>query len=131
MDYGPVAGPGAWYGRELARRGDWIRSFSAAEVREIEAAVRAVQRAQVPFTGLTPATFPLPTLDWLNLVESGIFDSASWPNPRETEYGLYPHPALRLLDSFDADRHRGLFQEMRQALRPRLAFRRCENVGAA
>ena len=67
------------------------------------------------------AAFPLPTLDWLNLVESGVFDSASWPNPRETEYGLYPHPALRLLDSFDADRHRALFQEMRQALRPRLA----------
>jgi hypothetical protein len=62
MDYGPVAGPGAWYGRELARRGDWIRTFSAAEVREIEAAVRGVQRAQVPFTSLTSLTFPLPTL---------------------------------------------------------------------
>jgi hypothetical protein len=66
------------------------------------------------------AAFPLPTLDWLELTESGVFDSASWPEVRETQYGLYPHPALRLLQSFDPTRYRALFAEMRDALRPRL-----------
>lgn len=67
------------------------------------------------------AEFPLPTLDWLAMTESGVFDSASWPEVRETEYGLYPHPALRLLHSFDADRYRAQFATLRDLLRPRLA----------
>jgi LmbE family N-acetylglucosaminyl deacetylase len=67
------------------------------------------------------AEFPLKTLDWLAMVESGVFDSASWPEVRETEYGLYPHPALKLLHSFDPDRYRAQFGKMREALRPRLA----------
>lgn len=67
------------------------------------------------------AAFPLPTLDWLQMVESGVFDSASWPNARETEYGVYPHAALRVMDSFDAARYRRQFDEMRDLLRPRLA----------
>lgn len=67
------------------------------------------------------AAFPLPTLDWLQMVESGVFDSASWPTPRETAYGVYPHRALRVLDSFDPDRYRRQFDEMRSLLRGRLA----------
>lgn len=66
------------------------------------------------------AAFPLPTLDWLEMTESGVFDSASWPEVRETEYGLYPHRALRVLQSFDPDRYRAQFGAMREALRPRL-----------
>lgn len=67
------------------------------------------------------AAFPLPTLDWLQMVESGVFDSASWPTPRETAYGVYTHRALRVLNSFDADRYRRQFDEMRDLLRVRLA----------
>lgn len=67
------------------------------------------------------AAFVLPTLDWLQMVESGVFDSASWPTPRETKYGVYPHRALRLLDSFDPDRYRRQFGELRDLLRGRLA----------
>jgi LmbE family N-acetylglucosaminyl deacetylase len=66
------------------------------------------------------AAFPLKTLDWLEMTESGVFDSASWPEVRETEYGLYPHPALRVLRCFDADRYRAQFGALREALRPRL-----------
>jgi LmbE family N-acetylglucosaminyl deacetylase len=66
------------------------------------------------------AAFPLKTLDWLEMTESGVFDSASWPDVRETEYGLYPHPALRVLRSFDAGRYRAQFEALREALRPRL-----------
>lgn len=67
------------------------------------------------------AAFVLPTLDWLQMVESGVFDSASWPTPRETEYGVYPHRALRLLQSFDPDRYRRQSGELRDLLRGRLA----------
>lgn len=67
------------------------------------------------------AAFPLPTLDWLELPETGVFDSASWPEVRETEYGLYPHPALRILDHFNADQYRATFGKLSEALRPRFA----------
>lgn len=67
------------------------------------------------------AAFPLPTLDWLALPETGVFDSASWPEVRETDYGLYPHRVLRILDHFNPDQYRAQFGTLREALRPRLA----------
>ena len=77
-------------------------------------------------TGRTEAmaAFPLETLDWLEMTESGVFDSASWPEPKETEYGLYPHRMLGLLESFDPDRYRRQFDMLRDALRERLAGKR-------
>lgn len=63
------------------------------------------------------AAFPLRTLEWLEMVEAAVFDSASWPNARETAYGVYPHPQLRVFDSFDPDRYRRQFGEMRDRLR--------------
>ncbi len=66
------------------------------------------------------AAFPLPTLDWLEMTESGVFESASWPEARETAFGLYPHPVLRVLQSFDPARYRAQFDTMRDLLRPRL-----------
>jgi hypothetical protein len=65
--------------------------------------------------------FPLPTLDWLALPEIGVFDSASWPEVRETDYGLYPHRALRILDHFNPDAYRATFGKLTEALRPRFA----------
>ena len=62
MHYEPVGGPGVWYGRELARRDDWIRHFTGAEIAELEAAIAAARGAGVPIAGLTPQSFPLPTL---------------------------------------------------------------------
>lgn len=66
------------------------------------------------------AEFPLPTLDWLEMTEAGVFDSASWPNPRETTFGLYPHPALRVMTSFDPERYRAQFGLMQDKLRSHL-----------
>jgi hypothetical protein len=60
MDYEPVSGPGVWYGREQAKRDDWIRRFSGGELAEIDAAVRAAR--DVPMEQLSPANFPLPRL---------------------------------------------------------------------
>jgi LmbE family N-acetylglucosaminyl deacetylase len=63
------------------------------------------------------AEFPLPALKWLAMIEAGSFDSASWPNPRETGYGLYLHPSLRVMDSFDPDRYRAQYAVLRDRLR--------------
>ena len=63
------------------------------------------------------AAFPLPGLDWLEMVEAGSFDSASWRHPRETEYGLYLHPSLRVMWSFDPVRYRAQFSELQDRLR--------------
>jgi hypothetical protein len=62
MHYEPVGGPGVWYGRELARRDDWIRHFTGPEIAELEAAIAAARGAGVPIAGLTAQSFPLPTL---------------------------------------------------------------------
>jgi hypothetical protein len=62
MPSGPVSGPGLWYGRDLQRRTDWIRHFNAAELAEIDAAVRAFRAGGTPLTDISPATFPLPAL---------------------------------------------------------------------
>jgi hypothetical protein len=60
MHYVPVSGAGVWYGADLAARTDWMRPFSAAEIAEIDAAVRAARG--IPFEELSPATFRLPRL---------------------------------------------------------------------
>ncbi len=59
MEYAPIAGPGVWYGGELARRDDWIRHFAGAEIAEVEDAVRGFRGA---LENMTPEGFPLPRL---------------------------------------------------------------------
>ncbi|HLQ19713.1 MAG TPA: hypothetical protein VK146_12115 [Tabrizicola sp.] len=72
------------------------------------------------------AAFPLPTLEWLEMVEASVFGSASWPNARETEYGLYPHRALKALTHFDPERYRRQYGELRDRLR--VSLRGMKNV---
>jgi len=60
MNYEPVAAAGVWYGRDLSRRGDWIRHFTATELDEIDAAVHGSKN--IPLDQLSPASFPLPRL---------------------------------------------------------------------
>jgi len=62
MHYEPVAGPGVWYGRDLARRDDWIRPFAPRELDEIDAAVRMFTRTGNGVETLSPSSFPLPSL---------------------------------------------------------------------
>ena len=57
-----VSGPSVWYGRDLQRRTDWLRSFSAAELAELDAAVRAFKASGAPLAGISPGSFPLPSL---------------------------------------------------------------------
>ncbi len=62
MDYEPVAGPGVWYGRELSGREDWIRHFSAAEIAEIESAVRSFFSSRIPIPEISREKFAMPTV---------------------------------------------------------------------
>jgi len=61
-NFGPVSGPGVWYGRDLQSRTDWIRHFSAAELAELDAAVRAFKASGAPLAEIARASFPLPGL---------------------------------------------------------------------
>lgn len=57
-----LTGPTVWVGAEMARRGDWIESLSAAEVDEIAAAAEPLVRREADLAQLTREQFPLPTL---------------------------------------------------------------------
>ncbi len=61
-DFGPIAGPSVWYGHDLQGRTDWIRRFSAAELAELDAAVRAFKASGARLEEIAPANFPLPAL---------------------------------------------------------------------
>ena len=62
MAFEKVAGPGVWYGRDLQKRTDWIRAFSAAELAELDAASRAFKASGARLADISPANFPLPQL---------------------------------------------------------------------
>lgn len=62
MPPGVVSGPGVWYGRDLQRRSDWIRTFGAAELAELDSAVRAFASSGKPLTDISPSSFALPRL---------------------------------------------------------------------
>ena len=59
-------GPSAWYGPELAARGGWIETLSAAEIDELAAVAQPwlarFDRDARALNELTPGDFPLPTL---------------------------------------------------------------------
>jgi len=59
---GPMRGPAVWYGRDLQSRTDWIRTFSPAELAELDTAVRAFKAGGLPMTEISPGSFPLPAL---------------------------------------------------------------------
>jgi hypothetical protein len=63
MPTGPISGPSVWRGADLAqRRAEWIRAFSAAELGELDAAIRTYQAGGKDLAKLAPENFSLPTL---------------------------------------------------------------------
>jgi hypothetical protein len=57
----PITGPQAWLGRDLAASTEWIRHFQPAEIEEIDAALRGVQRRGLVWPKFGREDFPLPT----------------------------------------------------------------------
>jgi len=54
--------PSAWKAEELRHDPSWIYALTAAEIAEIEAALKAANAAGVPPLEIRPENFPLPTL---------------------------------------------------------------------
>jgi hypothetical protein len=62
MPPGAITGPGVWYGRDLQSRTDWIRHFDAAELADLDRAVRAYKAAGTPLEEMAAERFALPVL---------------------------------------------------------------------
>ena len=62
MNYVPVAGPGAWYGRDLDRDRTWIRALTPAEVAQIERATQSFLQSGIGPERIAPENFPLASL---------------------------------------------------------------------
>jgi hypothetical protein len=58
----PISGSCAWYGPEMAKRTDWIRPLSAAEVDELEAAVRRLDATGIDIAEIGPDDLQVPGL---------------------------------------------------------------------
>jgi hypothetical protein len=57
-----IQGPSAWYGPDLAARGDWVEHLSEAEIAEIDGAAARLADAGVDIPSIRRRDFPLPTL---------------------------------------------------------------------
>jgi Taurine catabolism dioxygenase TauD, TfdA family len=62
MPPGPLAGPSAWYGADMAKSEEWIYALSPREVGEIDAALAAVKGKDLAILDVSRNAFPLPTL---------------------------------------------------------------------
>jgi hypothetical protein len=59
---GPIAGPSAWRGEDLARSDAWIHRFTASELSELHRALARVHARGLALPGIGREDFPLPTL---------------------------------------------------------------------
>jgi hypothetical protein len=57
---GPIAGPAAWKGPELGSNRDWFYEFTAADLAELDAAIRTHFAEGREMGDISPATFRLP-----------------------------------------------------------------------
>lgn len=55
---GPVGGPAAWRGPELARSNDWVVSFTHGEIAELEEAARALAGRELSSIGRADVALP-------------------------------------------------------------------------
>jgi hypothetical protein len=59
---GPIAGPGAWRGEQLARSDAWILALDAADLAELDAALAHVESRAIGLLEIDRDAFALPTL---------------------------------------------------------------------
>jgi len=62
MPPGPITGPSAWRGEDLAGSDDWLTRLSDADIAEIDAALASVRSRGLGLIDIDRAAFPLPTL---------------------------------------------------------------------
>ncbi|MBI3824970.1 MAG: TauD/TfdA family dioxygenase [Candidatus Rokubacteria bacterium] len=56
---GEITGPEVWRAEDLARTTDWIHRLSDVEIADLDTALRAVQRRNLPWREIRRADFPL------------------------------------------------------------------------
>jgi hypothetical protein len=59
---GPITGPSAWRGEDLARSTDWIHTFTTSELSELHRALARVHALARTLVEIRREDFPLPTL---------------------------------------------------------------------
>jgi hypothetical protein len=57
-----IRGPSAWFGSDMAARGDWIEQLTDTEILEIDAAAERLAIAEFDIPSIRQHDFPLPTL---------------------------------------------------------------------
>ena len=57
-----LSGPQVWYGRDMAKRTDWIRPLTPAEISEFEAAVAALDETGIDIAAIGPQHLKVPGL---------------------------------------------------------------------
>src|SRR5258708_24905143 len=57
-----IRSPAAWFGPDLAARGDWLEYFSDAEIDEIDRAAEPLASAEADIPSIRKEDFPLPSL---------------------------------------------------------------------
>ena len=62
MPAGPIAGPAAWYGKDMEKSTEWIYALSETDLGELEGALRAVRAAGLGIADIARGDFPLPRL---------------------------------------------------------------------
>lgn len=62
MPPGPIEGPSAWYGADMAKSDAWMHTLTPAEIDEIDAALSAVRKNGLEILDVTRDEFALPTL---------------------------------------------------------------------
>ena len=63
MPPGPISGPAAWKGSDMARCPEkWTFTLSPEELQEVDYAVQRVRRSGLGLNEITPGSFPLPQL---------------------------------------------------------------------
>src|SRR5579871_1050716 len=57
-----LSGPQVWYGRDMAKRTDWIRPLTSAEITELETAVAELDRTGIDIAAIGPQHLKVPGL---------------------------------------------------------------------
>lgn len=92
-----IAGPAAWYGPALARRRDWIEALSAAEIEELDRAIRRLVDCDTDLAAIHAADFPLPTLaPRLQRILGEVLDGRGFALIRGFDIGRYDRRALAI-----------------------------------